>query len=140
MRIKRAAIFLGVILLLGTGVRAYRVGEEGIWLDEGVSIARAEASLPRLVSSDYPDPSPPLYYLFLHFWIKVFGDSELSIRIPSVIFGVLAVFAIYRAGWVFFDRKTGRTAALFLALAAFPVYFSREARMYPLLLLLSLVS
>ena len=140
MRFKRAAIFLWVILLLGAGVRAYRVGEEGIWLDEGVSIARAGSPVSRIVSGRDPDPSPPLYYLLLHFWIKVFGDSELSIRIPSVIFGVLAVFAIYRAGGVFFDRRTGLTAALFLALAAFPVYFSREARMYPLLLLLSLVS
>ena len=140
IKVGKTAIGLGLILLLGTGLRLYRVGTEGIWLDEGVSVARANSSLARLVSGDYPDPSPPFYYLLLHFWIGGFGDSELSIRIPSVIFGALSILLIYRAGRVFFDRETGLIAACFLALAAFPVYFSREARMYSLLLTLSLAS
>lgn len=140
MKIKKAPLLLGLILLLGVGLRIYRVGSEGIWLDEGVTIARASSSLSRIVDSGYPDPSPPLYYLALHFWIKCFGNSELSIRLPSVIFGALAIWLIYRVGETLWNRRTGLTAAFFLALAAFPVYFSREARMYSLLLLLSLAS
>ena len=138
--IKKLPVLLGLILLLGAGLRVYRVGSEGIWLDEGVSLSRAASSPAEIVSGRDPDPSPPLYYLLLHFWIRGFGDSELSIRIPSVIFGTVSIFLLYLVGREFFDRRTGLTAALFLALAAFPVYFSREARMYSLLLTLSLAS
>lgn len=137
---KTVGIGLALIILLGLGLRVIDLGGASLWLDEGVSAARAGSSLARLVAGSYPDPSPPLYYLILHFWIRVFGDSEFSIRFPSVIFGTLAIFLIYRFGAVFFNRKTGLIAAVFLALAAFPVYFSREARMYSLLLFLSLIS
>jgi mannosyltransferase len=141
MKIQKVPLSLALIILLGAGLRLYGVGAEGIWLDEGVSIARAGSSFSRIIGGwGTTDPSPPLYYLLLHFWMGGFGDSELSIRLPSVIFGVLAILLAYRAGAELWNRETGLTAAFILALAAFPVYFSREARMYSLLLLLSLAS
>lgn len=129
-----------MIVLLGLFLRLYGLNAEGIWLDEGVSIARGSSNLSGVLSGRVADPSPPFYYLLLHLWMKLFGYSEISARLPSVIFGVLSVLLLYRLGKVFINRKTGRTAALLLAISPLHIYFSGEARMYSLLILLSLIS
>ncbi len=37
----------------------------------------------------------PLYFYFMHYWIKFFGVSEWSLRLPSVILGTLAILMMF---------------------------------------------
>ena len=63
---------------------------ESLWLDELWSIR---------IILDNTDPlrtllrdiHPPLYSIFMFSWIRLFGDSELSIRLPSLVFGLVSV-------------------------------------------------
>ena len=46
-----------------------------------------------------------LYYLLLHFWIKVFGDSLLSMRMPGILgMSTAAMFVTLTARTRFGDR------------------------------------
>lgn len=137
---KKIIIILGLIVLLGLSLRLYDLDAEGLWLDEGGSVMKADADLKQFMSGRPPYVSPPLYYLFLDSWINVFGNSEISIRLPSVLFGILSLLLIYRIGETLFNNVSGLSAAFFLAISTFHIYFSREARMYSLLLLLALCS
>jgi uncharacterized membrane protein len=120
----------------------YDLGTESLWYDEAVSITASKLSIPEQLrwNLTQSDNNPPLYYMILHFWVSLFGDSEFSSRFPSVIFGSLSVFAIYGLGNLLFGRKTGLLAALILATSVFHVWFSQEARSYSLLTLLTLLS
>ncbi len=140
MTFKKEYILLFLILAIGSGLRLSGLGKEGFWLDEGVSISKSTGELAPIFSGQVADPSPPLYYLLLSLWTRLFGTSEVSARIPSAIFGIFSIFMIYRLGVIFFDNKTGELAAFLLAVSPFHLYFSQEARMYSLLVLLTMLS
>jgi mannosyltransferase len=66
------------------------------------------------------------YYLFMFGWIRVFGDSELSLRMPSILGVALAAGLTAQLGRRLFDARTGLLAGLLLAgLPAMSRYASR---------------
>ncbi len=68
-------------------------------------------------------------------WVH-FGDSEFVVRSLSVLFGILAIPAVYALGSRLFDRSTGLIASSLLSVHSFHVAFSQEARSYSLLVFL----
>lgn len=113
-----------------------------MWLDEAISFfAVKNYSFWEIITKFAPgDVHPPLYYLLLKLWTGVFGYSEIALRLPSVLAGVLAVFVVYKIGQKLFNEKIGKLAALFLAINPLAVYYSQEARMYSLATLLVALS
>jgi uncharacterized membrane protein len=69
-----------------------------------------------------------------------FGDSEIAVRLLSVVFGIAAIPVIYELGRLLFNREAGLVGALVLALSVFQIFYSQDARMFSLLVLLSLLS
>jgi len=83
-----------LISLLGLGLRLISLNQS-LWLDEAVQIWASSLPLNEFFHQFLPgDFNPPFYYFFLHFWIKLFGNSEISARLPSIIFGILSVFLL----------------------------------------------
>lgn len=138
--IKKELLLTFVILFVGLFVRIYNLGSESFWLDEGFSIMLGKLSLSKIVEATSHDFHPPLYYVILHFWINLFGDSEFSSRFLSLIFGVLSIFMIYKVGSLIFNNNIGILSSLILALSAFHIQYSQELRMYSLMALLTLLS
>jgi uncharacterized membrane protein len=130
-----------VIVLIGALLRVYHLGTQGLWGDEIVSVWEAKMSLSQIVPVvTGAERSPPLYFLILHFWIALFGTSEVAVRLLSVLFGVLAIPIIYLLGRLLFKEEVGLLAALILAFSTLNVQYSQEARMYSLMVLLALLS
>src|SRR5437899_1954089 len=67
------------------------------------------------------DTHPPLYFLLLHFWIRLFGESDLALRSLSALFGVLALPVIFAAAARLAGRRVGVLAALFSALSPWQI-------------------
>jgi len=108
----------------------YRITGQSLWADEGNSAAQAMRPLHELIRRAAMDIHPPLYYLLLHAWTRVFGTSELGLRSLSAVAGiavVLLVWAIARRLW---GQTTARVAAVIAATHPFLVYYAQEARMY----------
>ncbi|MER3445436.1 MAG: hypothetical protein C4291_00755 [Candidatus Dadabacteria bacterium] len=141
MKLNRSGLILLLILLLGLFLRTHNLSKESIWFDEGYSISVADLSLLQIVVETYKsDQNLPLYYIILHFWISLFGDSEFSVRFPSVIFGLFAIFMLYEVGRLIFDNEVGILGSLLLGLSLFHIRYSQEARCYSLMVLLTLIS
>ncbi len=124
-------IFL--ILALSLILRLVNLGQS-LWLDEAISVNIAR-SLPFKSIILYFSPSdfhPPLFYLVLKSWVWLFGASEISARLPSVIFGLATVYVIYLLGKKLYEEKIALIAATLLATAPLHIYYSQEARMYML--------
>lgn len=129
-----------LILILSFSLRVFLLDFESLWLDEGSSIRFAKLGVAEIFKSTQTDAHPPLYYLLLHFWIKIFGDSDFSIRFPSVIFGFLAVLAVYKFCFEFWSKEVALMSSPLMGISTFQVFYSQEARMYSLLCLLSILS
>lgn len=80
-----------------------------------------------------------LYYGLLRLWLP-WGDSEAYIRSLSVIFALLTFPLVFWLGKRLFGTSTGVIAAFFLAINAFHVRYSQEARSYTLVVLLVTLS
>lgn len=120
-------IFL--LLFLSLGLRLLSLNQS-LWLDEAISANVAKNySYTDIVTKFSPsDFHPPLFYLTLKAWTSAFGFSEISLRLPSVIFSLITIYLMAR----FF----GFSSALLLALNPLYLYYSQEARMYSLVTLL----
>jgi mannosyltransferase len=79
------------------------------------------------------------YYLTLRGWLQ-FGESLYFLRLLSVLLGVGTVGVIYLLGARLFGTRVGLFAAVLLALHAFHIRFSQEARGYALTTLLLVLS
>ncbi len=133
-------IFLS-LLIIGASLRLLNLGKESIWWDEGFSIWVAKMGLLGMLKTVAAvDFNPPLYYLLLHVWMRLFGGSETAVRSLSALFGILSIAAIYFLAERIFNKKTGLIAALFLSISEFQVYYSQEARGFTLMLFLTILS
>jgi uncharacterized membrane protein len=114
---------------------------QSLWLDEATSgIVARDMDLSQLFTFVRGDFHPPLYYLLLSAWGRVFGYSEISLRMPSVIFAIGTIYFLYlivenlrienSLKIVNCKLKISEVAALFLATSGLHVYYSQEARMY----------
>jgi len=134
-------LLLLAILILAVVLRIIFIGTHSFWLDELYSLKFAENDLLDLIQEVAGfDNHPPTYYILLHYWISLFGDSEASLRTPSAIFGFLSVYFTYKVGELLFDKRVAAIAGFLLAVSEFSIYYSQEARMYSFLAFASVLS
>lgn len=140
MRSNKELFILLAILCLGLFLRIYDLGGESMWLDESVSLRLAHKGLSAIIKNRAANIHPPFYFLLLHYWVALLGDSEFVSRFLSVLFGVASMFMIYKVGSLFFDKEVGLLSSLLLATSRFHIQYSQEARAYALMALLTLLS
>jgi mannosyltransferase len=128
------------VVLLAAFLRFYRLDAQSFWNDEGNSARIAERTPDLILEGAEGDIHPPGYYLLLHYWRTVFGQSEFALRSFSVAAGLALVLFTYLLGRYLFDETAGLTAAFLGAISPFAIYYSQEARMYALLAALSAAS
>lgn len=121
------------IVLLALLLRSLGIGATGLWLDEAYSWKQAANPFLGVVAATAQDNYPPLHNILLHVFMALFGDSEVSLRLPSVLLGTGTVLLTYSLGRQMFGRRVGLVASLLLGLSVFHIWYSIEARMYALL-------
>ncbi|WP_397453568.1 glycosyltransferase family 39 protein [Pseudomonas sp. NA-150] len=127
------ALWLVPILALAVVTRFYGLTQTAIWCDEGSSLLLSQYSFAMTWFHSAHDVHPPLYYLLLHSWMDLFGNSIFSIRAMSALPGVATVGL---AVWLMSLMGTRRAAVLggvLLAMLPIAVRYSQEVRMYALL-------
>ena len=130
------------LAIVGTGVvlRLALLGEKSLWLDEMWSIAIARLPYhPFFWTIRNVEANQILYHVLLHFWMYL-GSSEFAIRSLSVTWGAGTVLAVYALGRQLFDDGTAAIASMLLAVNAFHIQWSQEARGYTLVVLLVTLS
>jgi mannosyltransferase len=128
------------ILLLATVLRLWGLGTESLWLDEALTARHMGTSFVQIVHDFLGNTQTIIYYLFEKVWCTAFGHSESMLRFPSVIYGVLTVWAIFLLAGQLFSQATALWTAFLLAINPFAIYYSQEARPYAMFLLAAVFS
>lgn len=127
---------LAMIALCAVAADIRLATSRGLWVDEAISVRQAQLPFGQMLADmRNTDVHPPLHHALLWVTVRLFGTSELAVRLPSLIAGVALVPAMAWTGRVIYDRRTGWVAAAFAAVAPFCVWYSQEARMYALFML-----
>lgn len=78
-----------------------------------------------------------LYYIFVKGWSRIFPANDYWIRIPSLLFGLTTIFALFQLGKrIFKEEQLFLQGAFFLLFPQF-VFYSTYARPYALLVFFS---
>jgi mannosyltransferase len=129
---------LGLAILIGFGLRIHQLGDDSLWVDEIGQVYVASLSLPEVLAGAMRHyGATPLDYVLLHFWIAA-GTDDFWVRIPSVLYGTLAIAAIYKFGKTQFGHCEGLAAACLLSVSVFHTQYSQEVRFYALATLLTI--
>ncbi len=124
-------------MVIGVGLRFW--APTPMWLDEALSVNIARLPVTQIPRALAHDGAPPLYYLLLHAWMLVFGQSDLAVRALSGVVSVISLPFFWVAG----HRLGGRAVAwitFFLALSSpFAINYATTARMYSLMILWTLL-
>ncbi|MGC2275827.1 MAG: glycosyltransferase family 39 protein [Candidatus Binatus sp.] len=114
--------------------------------DEGASWAAASAPSAAEVIARQPSLNPgelPIHDLMLHGWIALFGSSVAAMRSLSAALGVISIWLVYLVVCELFEgsalirddvKIVAGLSALVFAVNLVTIKYSREARMYPLML------
>ena len=163
--VKRHHVLIAFLTLsiVGTFLRIYHIDYWPLWSDElfSASVAKYFALLPQGDNNFFReghtlpfqdsdtfwtvkalDFSPPLFELLVKFSITIFGSSEISIRLPSLLASIFLIF------WYIFCAFKARNKndllvffyVLLLTVFSAPfIQFSQEARPYSLGILFSAI-
>lgn len=186
--LSRTTLFLlSALLVLALCLRLYRVGTYSIYFDEKSTLLISQSvvlegsnqrdvfSKPYFTPAEFWKPktfndfieanirgdigNSPAYYAVVWLWLKLFGLSDTSLRMPSVIFSVLTVWLLFvfvRRHFQLESRLTGSggfttlsnrsvdtlalTSAAVATIEPFFVSFSHVARNYSMSFFLTLLA
>lgn len=113
---------------------------QSLWRDEAFSFFLAKNPISSLLKFATSDFNPPLYYIVLHFWMRIFGESEMAMRSLSFIFQLLTSYVGFKLGSLILGRKLGRFVFLLILFNPILLYYGFEARMYSMLAFFSIAS
>lgn len=129
----RPLLIVALLMVVGFAL-AYPGLFTGIWVDECYSINSATApDLVTMIKHMYgrlDDLHPPLSYVMLYAFMHAFGTSDVLIRIPPLICGLLLIPAVYWLGVTAHSRTVGLLAAWFAAVSPFATYYACQSRGY----------
>ena len=139
----REIISISIITTLAFVLRLILLNNYGdLWLDELYSwyFANQKSVFGTVVELIKQDLHMPVYFIILHFWMKIFGKTDVSMHLCTLFLTIPLIPVSFYSMKCLFDRKVGYFAAALLAINTFGIYYSIEVRFYGLVFVLSLLS
>lgn len=82
----------------------------------------------------------PFYFVIVHYWSKIFGDADMTLRLMGLLITTLTIPVSYYVVKDLFDDFSGCMVAGFLAISEFNIHYSVELRFYGISILFALLS
>ena len=132
------------VFLLALILRLLGITSRPIWYDEAFAVLFSDKGLKAMLagtltvdtSGAAADIHPLAYYTLLGGWMKVFGESLVSVRMLSILLGMgIVILAYFLLHSMFSDMRLALVGTRGVALAPCLVHDSQEVRMYALLAL-----
>jgi 4-amino-4-deoxy-L-arabinose transferase-like glycosyltransferase len=130
--------YLGALLPILTAyliLAFYRIDNQSLWVDEAISAKFSKKPLSTLLWN----PHGPLYFILLHFWMKL-GSTEFVLRAFSALLGGVSVWLTYEMGFRLFNRRMALVGATLFATSPLLIWYSQEVRYITLMFVTSLLS
>lgn len=128
LRVGPTAAVVGALAMVITWLGSWN---PSYWGDEAATVVSANRPIGTLLAElGHIDAVHGLYYLGMHFWIGLFGPSELSTRAPSAIAVGLLVAGTVVLGARLAGLRYGILAGVVCAILPRTTFLATEARSY----------
>lgn len=125
---------LAVLLLFAALVRLPTIGLQNLWYDEAFTAVRVlhPSLIATLETTAHTENTPPLWYLLVWIWTRIFGVGAVSLRLISALAGIALVAVVYEIAYELAGRRAAIVAGALVAANPLFVWYSQEARAYEL--------
>ena len=132
-----AILVLSAILRVGWISRGDTINDEVYYGFRAVGLMDFNAASEQTTPLEWWDPTPPawvgfsfhdhppLVFVVQHFFIKVFGENNFALRLPSALFGIASVYLVFLLGTIIYSPLVGLVSAGVLSVTLNHVYISR---------------
>ncbi len=76
------------------------------------------------------DTHPAGVELFIYYWIKLFGENEMVLKLPFIICGLLSIIVAFKISKFWFNSSVALIIAAFMAVLQYMVTFGQIERPY----------
>ncbi len=130
---------LAALVVLAALLRLSTLDLQSFWYDEAyVPVHTLHASLvATLRSVEHRENTPPLWYVLIWVWSRIFGTGMLALRLPSALAGIATVPMAWGIGQQLAGRRAAIATAALVATNPLLVWYSQEARAYGLFVLMA---
>ena len=141
---RTATALVGLAVALGIVLRFWP--RSSLWLDEALTISISTLPIGEIGDALRRDGHPPLYYVLMHVWTAIGGESDWWVRALSGVISVAGFplaylagrrIALRRGGDALGARRTGMLALAVMAILPYGIRYGAEARMYSLVITLA---
>src|ERR1700677_1195079 len=102
---------LAAAVVVAAALRFTTIGEQSLWYDEAFTPVHVlHASLgATLAAVAHHENTPPLWYVLVWAWARVFGVGAVALRFPSALAGVATVPVAWAIARELAGRRRGST-------------------------------
>jgi len=123
--------WIAIITIIGFIVRIINVNYSSMWADEIYTMCSVHPTTSWYEVLWWQRAyQPPLYFVILWVWVKVFSYNEFYVRLLSVIVGSLCITTSGYLGRKIKNESIGIAMALIVAFSPLQIWYSLEARFY----------
>lgn len=136
-------LLLILIIVTGSIMRLWNFQDLQYMHDELSALSRLEFNkLSDLIIKGVAigDNHPAGIQVFLYYWTKLFGTSELVVKMPFILSGILSIYITYLIGKLWFNNTTGLFSAAMVSTTQYFIMYSQIARPYATGLLFTLLA
>jgi uncharacterized membrane protein len=120
--------------------RFFYITERDICLDEPFTIYNAQKSIGDIILlTIHGEPTPPLFMLLVHFWIKFFGLSAMALRTLPLLISSLTLVFIYRSSYKIAGIYAALITSILFLFSSLHFYYALEVRTYSLVSLFTAI-
>jgi mannosyltransferase len=135
---------LAAAIVAAAALRLPTIGMQSLWYDEAftpVHVLHPGLGATLAAVAHYEN-TPPLWYVGIWGWTRVFGSGAVALRLPSPVAGILTVPVAWAIGRELMAgaasaRRVATAAAWIVAVDPLFVWYSQEGRAYALFVLIA---
>jgi uncharacterized membrane protein len=126
------------LLIIGTVLRVYHLGDRSLWYDEAVTANASDGTFTQVLEETRLFSAPVIHPSILYLAEKV-GKSPDIVRAPSVLASLFAVFMMLAMVRVKVSQDAALFSAAILAVSSSQIRYAQEVREYSLAVLIATV-
>ena len=129
---KKHSVILLIIIGLGIFLRLYGIWNFSFMHDELSVISRLHFdNFSELIEKGVKvEGHPAGIQVFLWIWTKIFGISEISLRLPFILMGISCIPLMYVLTKKWFNATAALFTSAFVAVSQYTIFYSLIARPY----------
>jgi mannosyltransferase len=137
---RRTLVAMIALTAVALALRLWQLST-GLWIDEILTLVGfVRHPLGEIVTSFPSQNQHMLYSVLARLSFDIFGESIWALRLPSVLFGIGSIWALYFLGRAILGTKEALLAATLMTFSYHHIWFSQNARGYTGLLLATLIA